>query len=75
MDVGRARETGGTGLGLAIVKHLLGRYGSRLEVSSEVGVGSVFSCQFPSSVIKMSHKCNKQVTPERQTQQWQNVKE
>lgn len=67
VDVGRARETGGTGLGLAIVKHLLGRYGSRLEVSSEVGVGSVFSCRFPSDVIKMSHKCNKQVTPESQT--------
>lgn len=59
VDVGRSRETGGTGLGLAIVKHLLGRYGSRLEVSSEVGVGSTFSCQFPSTVIKMSHLCNK----------------
>lgn len=69
VDVGRSRETGGTGLGLAIVKHLLGRYGSRLEVRSEVGVGSVFSCRFPSNVIKMSHKCNKQVTPDSQTKQ------
>ncbi len=37
------RKFGGTGLGLAITKKLLELQGSRIEVSSEVGVGSVFS--------------------------------
>lgn len=62
VDVGRSRHTGGTGLGLAIVKHLLGRYGSRLEVDSEIGKGSTFRCEFPMSVIKMSQKRHNLVT-------------
>ncbi|WKN42637.1 response regulator [Tunicatimonas pelagia] len=37
------RKFGGTGLGLAITKKLLELQGSQIEVSSEVGVGSVFS--------------------------------
>lgn len=43
----RSRETGGTGLGLAIAKHVLGLHGARLEIASEVGAGSTFSCIFP----------------------------
>lgn len=43
---GRSRESGGTGLGLAIVKHALNRYDARLEITSEVGKGSTFSCWF-----------------------------
>jgi two-component system phosphate regulon sensor histidine kinase PhoR len=42
----RSRESGGTGLGLAIVKHVLGLHGARLEISSEVGQGSLFACRF-----------------------------
>jgi len=42
VDVGRSREAGGTGLGLSIVKHILEQYRSRLEISSEPGVGSTF---------------------------------
>jgi len=42
----RSRETGGTGLGLAIVKHVLGLHQARLEIDSEVGRGSTFSCVF-----------------------------
>ncbi len=47
VDSGRAREDGGVGLGLAIVKHVLGRHEARLEVTSELGVGSEFRCVFP----------------------------
>ncbi len=47
VDRGRSRETGGTGLGLSIVKHILIRHQAKLEISSEVGVGSTFSVQFP----------------------------
>lgn len=51
VDKGRDRAKGGTGLGLAIVKHVLQRHEARLEVTSEPGVGSVFTCHFPSSRI------------------------
>jgi two-component system phosphate regulon sensor histidine kinase PhoR len=44
---GRDRAKGGTGLGLAIVKHVLQRHEGRLEVQSELGVGSTFTCHFP----------------------------
>lgn len=43
----RSRGTGGTGLGLAIVKHVLQRHEGRLEVESEPGKGSCFTCLFP----------------------------
>jgi len=47
VDRGRSRASGGTGLGLAIVKHVLNRHDARLLISSEVGRGSRFTCQFP----------------------------
>ncbi|MDP1595945.1 MAG: phosphate regulon sensor histidine kinase PhoR [Methylotenera sp.] len=47
VDRGRSRETGGTGLGLSIVKHILTRHQAKLEIESEVGVGSTFSAIFP----------------------------
>ena len=49
IDRSRSRETGGTGLGLSIVKHVLTRHQARLEITSEVGQGSVFSAVFPAS--------------------------
>jgi two-component system phosphate regulon sensor histidine kinase PhoR len=42
----RSRESGGTGLGLSIVKHVLGLHQARLDIESEVGRGSTFSCHF-----------------------------
>ena len=51
VDVGRSRERGGTGLGLAIVKHVLNRHGSKLEISSELGKGSLFRCKFPHTLV------------------------
>ncbi|MDY0248487.1 MAG: phosphate regulon sensor histidine kinase PhoR [Pseudomonas sp.] len=49
VDSGRSSQTGGTGLGLAIVKHVLLRHQGRLEISSEIGQGSCFTCCFPLS--------------------------
>jgi two-component system phosphate regulon sensor histidine kinase PhoR len=46
VSTSRSRESGGTGLGLAIVKHVLGLHQARLEITSEVGRGSVFACHF-----------------------------
>ncbi len=43
----RSRHTGGTGLGLSIVKHVLNAHGARLQIKSELGEGSTFSCIFP----------------------------
>ncbi len=51
VDRSRSRETGGTGLGLSIVKHILTRHQGRLEVTSELGRGSVFSAIFPISRV------------------------
>src|SRR5690554_1130399 len=48
-DNSRHSETGGTGLGLAIVKHIMIRHQGRLEIESEVGKGSTFTCHFPPS--------------------------
>lgn len=47
VDAGRSREKGGTGLGLSIVKHVVERHEGHLEISSELGQGSRFTCSFP----------------------------
>ena len=47
IDSHRSRELGGTGLGLAIVKHIVNRHRGRLQVDSQVGVGSTFSVILP----------------------------
>lgn len=43
VDKARSRDVGGTGLGLAIVKHIIEAHGSKITVSSKLGVGSEFS--------------------------------
>ena len=47
VDFASERIRGGTGLGLAIVKHVLRRHRTQLKVTSELGEGSLFSCEFP----------------------------
>ena len=47
VDKARSREMGGTGLGLALVKHIAYAHGGRVEVSSEIGVGSEFGLYLP----------------------------
>lgn len=49
VDTGTA--TGGTGLGLAIVKHVLARHDAELQIESQVGKGSRFSCRFPAARV------------------------
>jgi two-component system phosphate regulon sensor histidine kinase PhoR len=46
-DSSHNSETGGTGLGLAIVKHVLMRHDAELEIRSDFGKGSTFTCHFP----------------------------
>ncbi len=46
-EVKRDKKINGTGLGLAIVKHVLLRHDARLNIASQVGKGSCFSCCFP----------------------------
>ena len=49
VDKARSRETGGTGLGLSIAKNSIEMCGGRIEVESEVGVGSVFKIYIPNT--------------------------
>jgi two-component system, OmpR family, phosphate regulon sensor histidine kinase PhoR len=51
VDTARSRASGGTGLGLSIVKHVLLRHNAHLDVQSELGRGSTFSCVFPHARI------------------------
>lgn len=51
VDRSRSRDSGGTGLGLAIVKHVLQRHAAELNVESEPGKGSVFTCRFPAERV------------------------
>ncbi|MES2673206.1 MAG: phosphate regulon sensor histidine kinase PhoR [Pseudomonadota bacterium] len=50
VDPSRNSGTGGTGLGLAIVKHVLLRHDGELNIHSEPGKGSVFTCVLPRAV-------------------------
>jgi two-component system phosphate regulon sensor histidine kinase PhoR len=52
VSTSRSRESGGTGLGLSIVKHVLNLHQARLEIASEVGAGSTFSCHFGPSRVR-----------------------
>ena len=51
VDASRAAATGGTGLGLAIVKHVLLRHRGRLDIVSQPGRGSTFTCHFPPALL------------------------
>jgi signal transduction histidine kinase len=46
-DTSRSRESGGTGLGLAIARAIAESHGGRIEVTSQLGVGTTFSVTLP----------------------------
>ncbi|MEM6475668.1 MAG: ATP-binding protein [Pseudomonadota bacterium] len=46
-DPGRSRASGGTGLGLAIVKHIVERHRGRLDITSEIGIGTQVVVRIP----------------------------
>lgn len=47
LESARQREYQGTGLGLALTKQLVELHGGSIKVTSEVGVGSVFTVRIP----------------------------
>lgn len=49
VDRGRSRDMGGTGLGLSIVRHLVHGMEGEVRVSSQLGVGSVFTVVLPAA--------------------------
>ncbi|CNL52308.1 phosphate regulon sensor histidine kinase PhoR [Yersinia kristensenii] len=51
VDKARSRQTGGSGLGLAIVKHALSHHDARLDVMSEIDLGTRFIFTLPNRLI------------------------
>jgi len=47
VDKARSREQGGTGLGLSIVKHMVEGTGGKISVTSQLDVGTIFTCELP----------------------------
>ena len=47
VDRARARDTGGAGLGLSIARHIINLHSGRIDVSSGIGQGSVFTIRIP----------------------------
>lgn len=46
IDSARTQKISGTGLGLSITKMLVEKYGAKITVESEIGVGSIFTLYF-----------------------------
>lgn len=64
VDESRSRRSGGTGLGLAIVKHVLTHHQAELDVHSELGQGSTFTCVFPPDKLLRKRENSRNDQPE-----------
>ena len=49
VDKSHSKEVGGTGLGLSIVKHAAMIHDAEIRVDSELGIGSLFTVEFPAA--------------------------
>jgi two-component system phosphate regulon sensor histidine kinase PhoR len=47
VDKARSRKLGGTGLGLSIVKHIVFLHGGKIQVKSDLGLGTKFTVTLP----------------------------
>jgi signal transduction histidine kinase/CheY-like chemotaxis protein len=55
------RSYGGTGLGLAICRELTDLFGGRIEVESDLDVGTVFTVQLPFSEVLSDTRINREI--------------
>ena len=56
VDSSRSKDSGGSGLGLAITKEIVEAHHGRVEVHSEVGVGSTFEVIMPVAAPGSAHE-------------------
>ncbi|MFZ5965762.1 MAG: sensor histidine kinase [Bacillota bacterium] len=50
VDKARARRTGGTGLGLAITQQIIGLHQGKIEVTSQLNQGTIFTIKLPKDI-------------------------